>query len=52
MDEMLKADKEYYLMAGGTLDEAIQSCDTAIQSTAPTEVASKSESDCEDDLAT
>ncbi|KIW40879.1 uncharacterized protein PV06_06492 [Exophiala oligosperma] len=52
VDEMLKADKEYYLLAGGTLDEAIQSCDTAIRISAPAEIASRSESDCEDDLST
>jgi hypothetical protein len=52
VDEMLNADKEYHLLAGGNLDEAIKSCETAICSTAPTEIASRSESDCEDDVAT
>ena len=52
VDEMLKADKEYHLLAGSNLDEAIQSYDTAIQSTAPTETASRSDSDLEDDPPT
>ncbi|KAK5215328.1 hypothetical protein LTR72_011610 [Exophiala xenobiotica] len=47
VDEMLKADKEYHLLAGSNLDEAIQSYDTAIHSTAPTETETemRSESD-------
>ncbi|RMZ79333.1 hypothetical protein DV737_g3420, partial [Chaetothyriales sp. CBS 132003] len=52
VDEMLKADKEYHLLAGSNLDEAIQSYDTTIHSTAPTEIASRLESDHEDDPAT
>jgi hypothetical protein len=52
VEEMLKADREYHALAGNDLDEAIQSCDTTIHSTAPTEVASRSESDLEDDPAT
>ena len=52
VEEMLKADKEYHLLAGSNLDEAIQSYDTTIHSTAPTEIASRSESDLEEDPAT
>lgn len=49
VDEMLKADKEYHILAGSNLDEFIQSCETAIHSTAPTETESRSESDFEDE---
>jgi hypothetical protein len=48
VDEMLKADKEYHLLAGSNLDEAIQSYDTVIHSTAPTEIASRCDSDLEE----
>ena len=51
LDEMLQAEQEYRLLAGSNLDEAMQFHDTAIHSTAPTETASKSESDFEDDPA-
>lgn len=51
-DEMLKADKEYHLLAGSNLDEAIQAYDTAIHSTAPRETAPRSEGGFEDDPAT
>lgn len=51
VEEMLKADKEYQILAGTNLDEAVQSSDTSIHSTAPTEIASRSESEPDDDLA-
>ncbi|KEF57251.1 uncharacterized protein A1O9_05168 [Exophiala aquamarina CBS 119918] len=51
VDEMLKADKEYQLLAGSNLDEAIQAYDTAMQSPAPTDTVSRPESDFEDDPA-
>lgn len=51
VDEMLKADKEYHLLAGSNLDDAIRSHDTTIHSAAPTEIASRAESDLEDESA-
>jgi hypothetical protein len=42
---MVREDKEYQILAGANLDEAIQSSNTTIQTAAPTEVGSRSESE-------
>ena len=50
VEEMLREDREYQILAGTNLDDAIQSLDTMVPSAAPTEVESRSESDLEGDL--
>lgn len=47
VEEMLREDREYQMLAGANLDEAIRSSDTAIPSATPTEVESRSDSEPE-----